>query len=106
MDDPIWDVTAFSKKPGPTSGGGIARAVFERVLCHALAQIILLDEHTRSKPRRDSVRHREDVRMGPSRLQNPSRGKDYLGMFIGYVAGLADVAAKIVQLQLRVGIVV
>ncbi len=45
MDDPIWDATVFSKNRDRLLEGDIARAFFERVLCHARAQSILSDEH-------------------------------------------------------------
>lgn len=45
MDDPIWDATVFSKNRDRLLEGDIARAFFERVLCHARAQRLLSDEH-------------------------------------------------------------
>jgi transposase len=45
MDDPIWDATVFSKNRDRLLEGNIARAFFERVLCHARAQKLLSDEH-------------------------------------------------------------
>lgn len=45
MDDPIWDATVFSKNRDRLIEGDIARAFFERVLCHARAQGLLSDEH-------------------------------------------------------------
>ena len=45
MDDPIWDATVFSKNRDRLLEGDIARAFFERVLCHARAQSIMSDEH-------------------------------------------------------------
>jgi transposase len=45
MDDPIWDATVFSKNRDRLVEGDIARAFFERVLCHARAQGLLSDEH-------------------------------------------------------------
>src|SRR5262249_15573430 len=45
MDDPIWDATVFSKNRDRLLEGNIARAFFERVLCHARAQGLLSDEH-------------------------------------------------------------
>jgi len=45
MDDPIWDATVFSKNRDRLLEGDIARAFFERVLCHARAQGLLSDEH-------------------------------------------------------------
>lgn len=45
MDDPIWDATVFTKNRDRLLGGEIARAFFERVLCHARAQGLLSDEH-------------------------------------------------------------
>jgi len=45
MDDPIWDATVFSKNRDRLLEGDIARAFFERVLCHARAQHLLSDEH-------------------------------------------------------------
>lgn len=45
MDDPIWDATVFSKNRDRLLEGDVARAFFERVLCHARAQRLLSDEH-------------------------------------------------------------
>ncbi len=45
MDDAIWDATVFSKNRDRLLEGNIARAFFERVLCHARAQHLLSDEH-------------------------------------------------------------
>jgi len=45
MDDPIWDPTVFSKNRDRLLEGDVARAFFERVLCHARAQGLLSDEH-------------------------------------------------------------
>ena len=45
MDDAIWDATVFSKNRDRLLEGDIARAFFERVLCHARAQHLLSDEH-------------------------------------------------------------
>jgi transposase len=45
MDDPVWDATVFSKNRDRLLEGDIARAFFERVLCHARAQHLLSDEH-------------------------------------------------------------
>src|SRR5262245_17496970 len=43
--DPIWDATVFSKNRDRLLEGDIARAFFDRVLCHARAQGLLSDEH-------------------------------------------------------------
>ena len=45
MDDLVWDATVFSKNRDRLLEGDIARAFFERVLCHARAQRLLSDEH-------------------------------------------------------------
>ena len=45
MDDDVWDATVFSKNRDRLLEGDIARAFFERVLCHARAQRLLSDEH-------------------------------------------------------------
>jgi len=45
MDDAVWDATVFSKNRDRLLEGDIARAFFERVLCHARAQRLLSDEH-------------------------------------------------------------
>jgi len=45
MDDAIWDATVFSKNRDRLLEGDIARAFFERVLCHARAQGLMSDEH-------------------------------------------------------------
>lgn len=45
MDDLIWDATVFSKNRDRLLEGDVARAFFERVLCHARAQGLLSDEH-------------------------------------------------------------
>jgi IS5 family transposase len=45
MDDPVWDATVFSKNRDRLLEGDVARAFFERVLCHARAQGLLSDEH-------------------------------------------------------------
>jgi transposase len=45
MDDRVWDATVFSKNRERLLEGDIARAFFERVLCHARAQHLLSDEH-------------------------------------------------------------
>ncbi len=45
MDDPIWDATVFSKNRDRLLEGDIARAFFERVLCHARDQKLISDEH-------------------------------------------------------------
>jgi IS5 family transposase len=45
MDDPVWDATVFSKNRDRLLEGDIARAFFERVLCHARAERLLSDEH-------------------------------------------------------------
>ena len=45
MDDSVWDATVFSKNRDRLLEGDIARAFFERVLCHARAQRLLSDEH-------------------------------------------------------------
>lgn len=45
MDDAIWDATVFSKNRDRLLEGDVARALFERVLCHARAQGLLSDEH-------------------------------------------------------------
>jgi transposase len=45
MDDRIWDATVFSKNRERLLEGDIARAFFERVLCHARAQHLRSDEH-------------------------------------------------------------
>jgi transposase len=45
MDDEIWDATVFTKNRERLLEGDIARAFFERVLCHARAQHLLSDEH-------------------------------------------------------------
>jgi transposase len=45
MDDKVWDATVFTKNRERLLEGDIARAFFERVLCHARAQHLLSDEH-------------------------------------------------------------
>jgi transposase len=45
MDDKVWDATVFSKNRDRLLEGDLARAFFERVLCHARAQHLLSDEH-------------------------------------------------------------
>ena len=45
MDDPVWDATVFSKNRDRLLEGEIARAFFERVVCHAREQRLLSDEH-------------------------------------------------------------
>jgi transposase len=45
MDDTVWDATVFSKNRDRLLEGDIARAFFERVLCHARALHLLSDEH-------------------------------------------------------------
>ena len=45
IDDAVWDATVFSKNRDRLLEGDIARAFFERVLCHARAQRLLSDEH-------------------------------------------------------------
>ncbi len=45
MDDPVWDATVFSKNRDRLLEGDIARAFFERVLCHARELRLLSDEH-------------------------------------------------------------
>jgi transposase len=45
MDDSVWDETVFSKNRDRLLEGDIARAFFERVLCHARTQRLLSDEH-------------------------------------------------------------
>lgn len=45
MDDKVWDATVFSKNRDRLLEGDIARAFFERVLCHARAQQLLSDKH-------------------------------------------------------------
>ncbi len=45
MDDAVWDATVFSKNRDRLLEGDVARAFFERVLCHARAQRLLSDEH-------------------------------------------------------------
>jgi len=45
MDDTVWDATVFSKNRERLLEGDIAKAFFERVLCHARAQHLLSDEH-------------------------------------------------------------
>jgi hypothetical protein len=45
MDDPVWDVTVFTKNRQRLLAGDIARAFFERVLAQARQQGVLSDEH-------------------------------------------------------------
>ena len=45
MDDNVWDATVFSKNRDRLLEGDIARAFFERILCHARKQGLLSDEH-------------------------------------------------------------
>jgi transposase len=45
MDDPIWDVTVFTKNRERLLKGDIARAFFEKVLKQARAQSLLSEEH-------------------------------------------------------------
>ena len=45
MDDKVWDATVFSKNRERLLEGDIARAFFERVLCHARELHLLSDEH-------------------------------------------------------------
>jgi len=45
MDDPVWDVTVFTKNRHRLLAGDIARAFFERVLAQARQQGVLSDEH-------------------------------------------------------------
>ncbi len=45
MDDPIWDVTVFTKNRERLLRGDIARAFFERVRAHADQRGLLSDEH-------------------------------------------------------------
>src|SRR5437660_10012533 len=45
MDDPIWDVTVFTKNRERLLKGDIAQAFFEKVLERARAQSLLSEEH-------------------------------------------------------------
>ena len=45
MDDPVWDVTVFTKNRQRLLAGDIARAFFDRVLAQARQQGVLSDEH-------------------------------------------------------------
>src|SRR5215467_7916368 len=45
MDDPVWDVTVFTKNRQRLLAGDIAQAFFERVLAQARQQGVLSDEH-------------------------------------------------------------
>ena len=45
MDDTVWDATVFSKNRERLLEGDVARAFFERVLCHARSHGLLSDEH-------------------------------------------------------------
>ena len=45
MDDPIWDVTVFTKNRDRLLEGDVARAFFEQVLAQARAENLLSDEH-------------------------------------------------------------
>ncbi len=45
MDDPVWDVTVFTKNRQRLLEGDIARAFFERVLAYARQRGVLSDEH-------------------------------------------------------------
>jgi transposase len=45
MDDPVWDVTVFTKNRQRLLDGDIAQAFFERVLAQARAAGLLSDEH-------------------------------------------------------------
>ncbi len=45
MDDPIWDVTVFSKNRDRLLEGDVARAFFERVLSHAREQTLISEDH-------------------------------------------------------------
>ena len=45
MDDPIWDVTVFTKNRERLLDGGIAEAFFQAVLKQARERSLLSDEH-------------------------------------------------------------
>src|SRR6204780_764114 len=45
MDDPIWNVTVFTKNRGRLLKGAIAQAFFQKVLEQARAQSLLSEEH-------------------------------------------------------------
>src|ERR1019366_8673873 len=45
MDDPIWNVTVFTKNRERLLKGDIAQAFFEKVLNQARAQSLLSEEH-------------------------------------------------------------
>jgi transposase len=45
MDDPIWDVTVFTKNRERLLGGDIAEALFQAVLKQARERDLLSDEH-------------------------------------------------------------
>ena len=45
LDDPVWDVTVFTKNRQRLLAGDIAQAFFERVLAQARQQGVLSDEH-------------------------------------------------------------
>ena len=45
MDDPMWDVTVFTKNRERLLKGNIAQALFEKVLEQARAQSLLSEEH-------------------------------------------------------------
>ena len=45
MDDPIWDVTVFTKNRDRLLEGDVASAFFEQVLAQARAENLLSDEH-------------------------------------------------------------
>jgi len=45
MDDPVWDVTVFTKNRQRLLQGDIAQAFFDRVLAQARRQGVLSDEH-------------------------------------------------------------
>lgn len=45
MDDPIWDVTVFTKNRDRLLEGDVARAFFEQVLAQARSKNLISDEH-------------------------------------------------------------
>ena len=45
MDDPVWDVTVFTKNRQRLLHGDVAEAFFQQVLGLARAECLLSDEH-------------------------------------------------------------
>ena len=63
MDDPIWDVTVFTKNRQRLPAGDIAEAFFAAVLQQAHQRNLLSDEHftaqTALSPRFSALQHRK-----------------------------------------------